>query len=67
MLVLWLAVTLMYDGDGASFMSGDSGGDHVAPSALASVKEEIARKEQQQKQHYLYLSELQSMAQELPG
>ena len=38
----------------------------VTPSVLASVKEELARKEEQQKQHYFYLSELQSMTHDLP-
>lgn len=39
----------------------------VEPSVLASVKEELKRKEEQQQKHYAYLNELQSMAQELPG
>ncbi|ELU18223.1 hypothetical protein CAPTEDRAFT_171486 [Capitella teleta] len=47
-----------------------SGSDYVPsvePSVLASVKEELARKEEQQKKHYFYLSELQNMAQEMPA
>ena len=36
-------------------------------SVLAVVKEELARKEDQQKKHYFYLSELQSMAREQSG
>ncbi|XP_070559605.1 protein DGCR6-like [Ptychodera flava] len=37
------------------------------PSLVASVNEEIARKERLQKRHYFMLSELQNMARDLPG
>ncbi|XP_064618190.1 LOW QUALITY PROTEIN: protein DGCR6-like [Liolophura sinensis] len=40
---------------------------NLDPSTLATVKEELAKRELQQKRHYFLLSELQSMARELPG
>jgi len=40
---------------------------NLDPATLASVKEEIARRELQQKRHYFLQNELQSMARELPG
>ena len=46
-----------------------SGTDYVPsvePSVLASVKEELKRKEEDQKKHYIYLSKLQAMSQEMP-
>ena len=36
-------------------------------NVLATVKEELAKKEEKQKKHYYLLNELQSMARELPG
>ena len=37
------------------------------PNVLAVVKEELARKEDQQKRHYFYLNQLQDMAREQSG
>ena len=40
---------------------------NLDPGVLAVVKEELAKKEDQQKRHYFYLSELQNMAREQSG
>ena len=47
-----------------------AGGEYATildPGVLEVVKEELARKEDQQKRHYFYLNELQTMAREQSG
>ena len=39
----------------------------VDANLLATVKDELHRKEEQQKLHYFYQKELQNMARELPA
>lgn len=49
-----------------STMSNDYAAN-IDLNVLAVVKEELAKKEAQQKKHYFYLSELQNMSREIPG